>query len=137
MIRRPPRSTRTDTLFPYTTLFRSNILATRDTRTQIERQRLSGYEEKWVTANAYMPKANYSGYVSKFTIKEMLSKSLYGLQLQLERNSGFTGNCKAVANQKIDTEETFDEIGLAIHGQDWLSWGLANPPDVEIGRAHV
>src|SRR3546814_13459040 len=25
MIRRPPRSTRTDTLFPYTTLFRSSI----------------------------------------------------------------------------------------------------------------
>src|SRR3546814_1210102 len=27
MIRRPPRSTRTDTLFPYTTLFRSTIAA--------------------------------------------------------------------------------------------------------------
>src|SRR3546814_20236221 len=27
MIRRPPRSTRTDTLFPYTTLFRSNAYA--------------------------------------------------------------------------------------------------------------
>src|SRR3546814_4137273 len=27
MIRRPPRSTRTDTLFPYTTLFRSVALA--------------------------------------------------------------------------------------------------------------
>src|SRR3546814_3575585 len=27
MIRRPPRSTRTDTLFPYTTLFRSGIFA--------------------------------------------------------------------------------------------------------------
>src|SRR3546814_9814106 len=27
MIRRPPRSTRTDTLFPYTTLFRSRIFA--------------------------------------------------------------------------------------------------------------
>src|SRR3546814_6561305 len=27
MIRRPPRSTRTDTLFPYTTLFRSLVLA--------------------------------------------------------------------------------------------------------------
>src|SRR3546814_1566038 len=26
MIRRPPRSTRTDTLFPYTTLFRSPLL---------------------------------------------------------------------------------------------------------------
>src|SRR3546814_7775738 len=28
MIRRPPRSTRTDTLFPYTTLFRSLLLVT-------------------------------------------------------------------------------------------------------------
>src|SRR3546814_4128396 len=27
MIRRPPRSTRTDTLFPYTTLFRARLLA--------------------------------------------------------------------------------------------------------------
>src|SRR3546814_15660911 len=26
MIRRPPRSTRTDTLFPYTTLFRSGVI---------------------------------------------------------------------------------------------------------------
>src|SRR3546814_18298541 len=26
MIRRPPRSTRTDTLFPYTTLFRSDVI---------------------------------------------------------------------------------------------------------------
>src|SRR3546814_10924659 len=34
MIRRPPRSTRTDTLFPYTTLFRSGAdeLACRDDR---------------------------------------------------------------------------------------------------------
>src|SRR3546814_10818661 len=30
MIRRPPRSTRTDTLFPYTTLFRSQKLTTFD-----------------------------------------------------------------------------------------------------------
>src|SRR3546814_9230688 len=28
MIRRPPRSTRTDTLFPYTTLFRSSLAIT-------------------------------------------------------------------------------------------------------------
>src|SRR3546814_2115287 len=31
MIRRPPRSTRTDTLFPYTTLFRSSSLRQVDT----------------------------------------------------------------------------------------------------------
>src|SRR3546814_9998022 len=30
MIRRPPRSTRTDTLFPYTTLFRSAVIDDQD-----------------------------------------------------------------------------------------------------------
>src|SRR3546814_3896758 len=38
MIRRPPRSTRTDTLFPYTTLFRSNMR--RQDRRSFRRQRL-------------------------------------------------------------------------------------------------
>src|SRR3546814_5842098 len=33
MIRRPPRSTRTDTLFPYTTLFRSRFVAHQDLAT--------------------------------------------------------------------------------------------------------
>src|SRR6056297_3695313 len=32
MIRRPPRSTRTDTLFPYTTLFRSHARGAREHR---------------------------------------------------------------------------------------------------------
>src|SRR3546814_8499298 len=32
MIRRPPRSTRTDTLFPYTTLFRSILMSANDLR---------------------------------------------------------------------------------------------------------
>src|SRR3546814_1555381 len=36
MIRRPPRSTRTDTLFPYTTLFRSALIAFRYIRKQEE-----------------------------------------------------------------------------------------------------
>src|SRR3546814_16825853 len=34
MIRRPPRSTRTDTLFPYTTLFRSIKVSVVDSATQ-------------------------------------------------------------------------------------------------------
>src|SRR3546814_6236250 len=35
MIRRPPRSTRTDTLFPYTTLFRSAMFRLIDTPSEI------------------------------------------------------------------------------------------------------
>src|SRR3546814_6828183 len=43
MIRRPPRSTRTDTLFPYTTLFRSPLVArlNADTRQIYIRARIS------------------------------------------------------------------------------------------------
>src|SRR3546814_14970183 len=41
MIRRPPRSTRTDTLFPYTTLLRSALIGTRNVMTErFYRQRL-------------------------------------------------------------------------------------------------
>src|SRR3546814_9374862 len=36
MIRRPPRSTRTDTLFPYTTLFRSPLEVGRDQFAEVD-----------------------------------------------------------------------------------------------------
>src|SRR3546814_17215298 len=39
MIRRPPRSTRTDTLFPYTPLFRSEAIARRDEQMRLARHR--------------------------------------------------------------------------------------------------
>src|SRR3546814_5564900 len=40
MIRRPPRSTRTDTLFPYTTLFRSQNLVHQFRKQRFVRQEL-------------------------------------------------------------------------------------------------
>src|SRR3546814_2720175 len=43
MIRRPPRSTRTDTLFPYTTLFRSSI-RTQRTEQGHARRASTGYK---------------------------------------------------------------------------------------------
>src|SRR3546814_13105032 len=42
MIRRPPRSTRTDTLFPYTTLFRSPFLEQRLLEMKIQSHQLVG-----------------------------------------------------------------------------------------------
>src|SRR3546814_1610246 len=39
MIRRPPRSTRTDTLFPYTTLFRSFTQRASETHAIVDRSR--------------------------------------------------------------------------------------------------
>src|SRR3546814_13239451 len=52
MIRRPPRSTRTDTLFPYTTLFRSAskianrvLQAVNETKLEERRRKIIGYAE--------------------------------------------------------------------------------------------
>src|SRR3546814_9571196 len=56
MIRRPPRSTRTDTLFPYTTLFRSRsklILATADLDTAEQCARYIGNREVRQMDEAY------------------------------------------------------------------------------------
>src|SRR3546814_21054923 len=49
MIRRPPRSTRTDTLVPYTTLFRSTWRAT---ATDADKQRIRGWYSSWQAALA-------------------------------------------------------------------------------------
>src|SRR3546814_9771014 len=48
MIRRPPRSTRTDTLFPYTTLFRSQA----HTTSLGAQPRIAGYETTRVNREA-------------------------------------------------------------------------------------
>src|SRR3546814_10685532 len=54
MIRRPPRSTRTDTLFPYTTLFRSVIGHTGVSRSRYvgERRRTLGRSDRQRTNTA-------------------------------------------------------------------------------------
>src|SRR3546814_16284928 len=56
MIRRPPRSTRTDTLFPYTTLFRS----------------MDGYLE------AYHHDSVHANTLSKHTIGNLLVHDIFG-----------------------------------------------------------
>src|SRR3546814_8012974 len=55
MIRRPPRSTRTDTLFPYTTLFRSPA------RLGNERGRLSHASQLWLGCSAFDPVELHEG----------------------------------------------------------------------------
>src|SRR3546814_13642932 len=58
MIRRPPRSTRTDTLFPYTTLFRSQVDDDTVIPQQVEVQRGDsrgvGYRERTTQVVAHV-----------------------------------------------------------------------------------
>src|SRR3546814_1649872 len=46
MIRRPPRSTRTDTLFPYTTLFRSDAYAKYLAANPVAKVRIEGHTDE-------------------------------------------------------------------------------------------
>src|SRR3546814_7918634 len=58
MIRRPPRSTRTDTLFPYTTLFRSFEIGTGST---LGKQRLLNFVRRTVKCKMPTPVVACSG----------------------------------------------------------------------------
>src|SRR3546814_14253508 len=53
MIRRPPRSTRTDTLFPYTTLFRSYISLETNTYNAQATLHLDGFDVKYIGGYTY------------------------------------------------------------------------------------
>src|SRR3546814_14821204 len=53
MLRRPPRSTRTDTLFPYTTLFRSMLTACATTTPYQPVRDGYGYQDQRIEGNRY------------------------------------------------------------------------------------
>src|SRR3546814_12123017 len=57
MLRRPPRTKRTDTLFPYTTLFRSQ--AQRRRRHRVERKGLDMVEDGFRTGEQHIVEAGY------------------------------------------------------------------------------
>src|SRR3546814_20443996 len=75
MIRRPPRSTRTDTLFPYTTLFRSRsklILATADLDTAEQCARYIGNREVRQMDEAYSYGSNNTRDASTLTPRKQV-----------------------------------------------------------------
>src|SRR3546814_16077135 len=66
MIRRPPRSTRTDTLFPYTTLFRSETKGDGGVACALQ-------EDQWERCN------RRAAQVERSDMREMKGKSLVDL----------------------------------------------------------
>src|SRR3546814_2554412 len=70
MIRRPPRSTRTDTLFPYTTLFRSRTLTYRNLTNSSQRHNV-------IVLRSFVTEAksgNYRWQIGQFTDPAILQK---------------------------------------------------------------
>src|SRR3546814_137614 len=74
MIRRPPRSTRTDTLFPYTTLFRSLALIGGGVLWFIRFETFGKYQEStndaYIQADSITVAPKVSGYVDRVFVEE-------------------------------------------------------------------
>src|SRR3546814_4906212 len=118
MIRRPPRSTRTDTLFPYTTLFRSlNILAVR-------RQSVAQVmAEHWATyGRNYYARHDYEGIA-----KDRADALMAALRGGLEALPGTTNSGGAV--KAADDFAYSDPTDQSVSRNQGVR--------VQIGRAHV
>src|SRR3546814_7569671 len=120
MIRRPPRSTRTDTLFPYTTLFRS--FATHDLILSATSQRITRpiaeWEAAWTTDGPKYPGGSFMGSYCSHTdmfnwLKFRPFRSLAALSM------AFRSVCRLLvpraARQKsgsVANSDTVSKIGL-------------------------
>src|SRR3546814_8657176 len=125
MIRRPPRSTRTDTLFPYTTLFRSVVLALAFVpRRQID----EGHTHVLATASEAEP-------VDRENARDIVflwPTQIFG-HLVVDRGRAMGGR----AGRKLD--KGYD-CSLVLFGEE-AGWQAdehrAQTDDKQIGRAHV
>src|SRR3546814_7711075 len=117
MIRRPPRSTRTDTLFPYTTLFRSQTM----------------FNQLY----AMLKPGGILGVVDHRLPEDMDSA--------LEEKSGYIKKSSVVGFAKAAGFELVDKSSVNANPKDSHDWpeGVWTLPhtlktgDVEIGRATV
>src|SRR3546814_14150250 len=118
MIRRPPRSTRTDTLFPYTTLFRSAGLD------------LLRLLDRLVDAADHVERL--LGDVVAFAVDDHLEAADGVLQRHvLARRTGeHLGHVEGLAEEALD-------LARARHGLLVFLAQLVHAQDREIGRAHV
>src|SRR3546814_8052406 len=130
MIRRPPRSTRTDTLFPYTTLFRSQtaaglIRAIEDARTEVE-----------AAAEIATRASDQAG--AAVGMSETLSDHAKSIESILGLIRDIAGQTNLLAlNATIEAARAGDAgRGFAVVAQEVKS--LANQTArAKIGRAHV
>src|SRR3546814_6942622 len=137
MVRRPPRSTRTDTLFPYTTLFRSP----RGTPLQPWRSPLTS------EAVAAPPPSRLDPLASeRASLVSLRGGKGFGILLRTRR-IGFQelglGNGETRADQRLSEIAAFHghsshrpTIARAV-GETDLGVGFAQNPRGKIGRAHV
>src|SRR3546814_10076898 len=114
MIRRPPRSTRTDTLFPYTTLFRSAdalrftliSMAAQGRDIKLSEQRVEGYRnfatKLWNAARYCQMNGRSEEHTSELQSLMRISYAVFCLKKKKNKNI----NNVNTNNTKIHTRQT-------------------------------
>src|SRR3546814_7116573 len=147
MIRRPPRSTRTDTLFPSTTLFRSGAAA---------RSAIVSSSALRPRRDGLMPAMNASSIGglsgSSSVIGPPYRRQAICLQIELRMGAETGEDQPVIVNEPVDQHQVglymAVPIVLPVAGQGMIpvprfqrrirSQRLDNPPQIgKIGRAHV
>src|SRR3546814_13425935 len=119
MIRRPPRSTRTDTLFSFAELFRSYTA-------------LEGDVTDWFRLGLASRYEDFSDFGSAFTWKVNGRVEFSdAIAIRGSVNTGF----RAPTPGQSNVSSTFANID-AITGAPFIT-GIVSPSNPEIGRAHV
>src|SRR3546814_10808219 len=113
MIRRPPRSTRTDTLFPYTTLFRSSSASSRPIRSPLSTASRSPRDRTAASRSGCAPRARRSEeHTSElqslmrisyavFCLKKKTNKTDKHLQRQYDAHEDDTSDKSIAKNTRI------------------------------------
>src|SRR3546814_2323064 len=128
MIRRPPRSTRTDTLFPYTTLFRSReVVAALKTAGVIER--IGDYAKNIAKRVAIFAESNP---IAPMTIVPEMARVV--AQMVKSALDAFVARDAELAARVRERDKTVDDFYNSLF-RTLLTYMMENPN--KIGRAHV
>src|SRR3546814_4318722 len=119
MIRRPPRSTRTDTLFPYTTLFRSDAFETKKLAGEHERvaENQAGNEvlldlAEYSAAEADLGHRRLDDRSEEHTSElQSLMRISYAVFCLKKKNTKKHTKCASIGTQKRLKNTKFNKVG--------------------------
>src|SRR3546814_9747633 len=120
MIRRPPRSTRTDTLFPYTTLFRSMLILQLRRETPADTVAWAGPNLQSTAAKTrYVAFLNYCQYLQPGRSEEhtselqslmRISYAVFCLKKKKNNTNHSKSTTKLIKNKKAYTQQNYDIV---------------------------
>src|SRR3546814_18628964 len=103
MIRRPPRSTRTDTLFPYTTLFRSAVRPLLPASSQPFAVHICGSPEP--RACSVPDRATHAGHFRSADRKSVVSGKSVSVRVDLGGRRIIKKNMKQITKERSKTKK--------------------------------